>query len=85
LTKIIACAVLLFSLAQSTPEPIQVSIGKGKELTVKVPNIAKDDLAGIISTFFSRGDREAEKKFNGLLSESPSLTLILTTDKTVAK
>ncbi len=79
--KILTCAFLLLFSAQSTQEPIRVVIGKGKSLTVTIPNIEKEDLRDILSTFFSRGDEQAEKKFKSLFKESQSLTVILTTER----
>lgn len=59
--------------------PVRIEIGAHKEVTVTVPNIARDQLAGIAAAFFSRDRPETIPKLRKAFSEASEITLTLTT------
>lgn len=62
------------------PSAIQILVLEGPRLIIKIPNVAKPDLANIVSDFFSRGDDEVKAKFEELLPKAKQITLIVTTE-----
>lgn len=60
--------------------PVQVEVLEGPRLIVKIPNVAKDDLAKVTATFFGRGDEKAKAKFEELLGSAKQITLIITSE-----
>ncbi len=60
---------------------IEVTIGEHKDLTVRIPRVAHDDLIRIIGTFFAKGDAEIARETKTLLGESREITLTLTTKR----
>lgn len=53
-------------------------IVKKDEVRVLLPNTDKADVAGVLASFFGKGDEAAEKKFRDLLSKSKHVTMVLT-------
>lgn len=70
------CALL--AAGQPQPPPIQINVGPGTAVEVRIPRIAKKDLRDIVSTFFGRGDEAARQRFEQVFGKSESLTLVLT-------
>jgi hypothetical protein len=62
-------------------EPIRIEVGAGPSLKVTIPNVAKGDVTVVLSTFFSRGDEKAKKRFTELIGRAKSVTLVVTTGK----
>jgi len=58
---------------------VQVFVGPGKILHVVVPNIRREDVIAMMSTFLSRGNPEIKIELDNLLAESPELTFTLQT------
>jgi hypothetical protein len=58
-------------------EPITIEVGPGKRLTVTVPDIKKADLVSLVADMFMSGDKAAKARFENLIDQAPSLTLIL--------
>jgi len=52
---------------------------KKLRLRVTVPHIAKQDILGIMSDFFGRGDERAKQKIAAVIDRVDELTLVMTT------
>jgi hypothetical protein len=56
-----------------------VVVGPGKDIIVRVGCVQPDDVFGIVSTFFSRGDKDTKAKLDAVLAKSGEVTLEITT------
>jgi len=72
--------IWLLLLGLLLADPISIQIGRQKEITVTVPTITRTALIDIIATFLAR-DLGLERQFGAALKDSPSITLILTTER----
>ena len=63
------------------PPPIRIEVGPGKAVTVTIPAISKDDLNGILATFFTRDHPEVKQRLQSKLAEASDLTLVLTSKR----
>jgi hypothetical protein len=59
--------------------PVEVVVGPEKDIIVRVGCVQRDDVVGIVSTFFSRGDKDTKAKFDAVLAKSGEVTLEITT------
>jgi hypothetical protein len=85
-----AFLALFAQRADATACPIEILIGDKAEVWVSVPNVRKEDIVGVVSTFLGEGPRggagrsesdiaASVKKMHRVLSSSPNVTLTLTT------
>jgi hypothetical protein len=59
--------------------PFEVVVGLGKDIIVRVGCVQRDDVVGIVSTFFSRADKDTKAKFDAVLAKSGEVALEITT------
>ncbi len=82
--KILVLAFLAFACfcqPATDSSPIQILVGPGKEVTVTIPNIKRENLESILSTFFGREKPEATKKMHAALDQASEITIILTSKR----
>lgn len=77
---ILAVAAMAQPIAED--RSIRVDVGSGPTVTVTVPNIRKEDVADVLSVFFSRGDESAKAQFQKILGSAKQVTLILESQRT---
>ena len=60
---------------------VQLLVGDGKSVEVVVPCVDREDVTDIVSTFFSRDNKDTKAKFQALLKKAGDLTLTITTKR----
>jgi hypothetical protein len=66
------------------PEPscnIQILVEANKDVDVTVPCVAREDVISVLSTFFAKGDEQAKKRIDKVLTDGGEVTLRITSKR----